>query len=1086
MTSFKKGGVDFLPHKPQTFKVTEDVVETPTVVFPEWVDAEVAAEKFSGKHNFEDPDGLAALPRSLRSLVETTKRVSEIEEGATPVIVPSQQALDDALYASSYQRSSYTPKTRGGEAFDDIKPKSRLGSPPEEGKQGLPKVEIDITPVLSTPDRKSPAVDKILGDGLDIFHGTSKFFQANKHILHSDFMRHFVSSIHYLYDLRKQPGEDTLMPWDLIYPKGKDGLPQYNSFGKFIVKLYWLGSWRKVVVDDRVPLDSQGHCLLATAPTATEIWPIILCKALLKLAAASFKEYDELCEYGDFDFLAAMRGYVPERISITPFGSEANTMISRLFSKNPDAGPKPSTPAFKCTSQSLFAYQIEDVCGPTIRSVPYRCVDLKIIEEGLERSQMMIKIRAYYSAGYKRTPSPKEKNDDIHPEFMDDTWISLEEFKQEFGQVIVYHQPSQFKVARHLVHVPDPTKALEVYKTPYVLYTQEDMREGMLVQFSSFSRVKPSSMISQPSVTIEEYNWKTGVQAMPSLRINTNGVASSLFKPTPGTAYRFVFDCCPAYAVSLLSKEEIYFEEEQKYLQEKHGFKIREFEDSCPALAAGTWHPLIRHQFFVNDATFMLINLYIPESLVNNTMIHVINNDTGEDMRRVNYCIAPQVFEPNKNGYILMCNTRPTTARGACKWKIRMFSENLVQAMSERETLSIKPNIQEIEDAFHPNKHNILFRQLIKVKDAPMANCSFQTQFLQHMNISLTLFDNDVEIASSRGRGSAVIRQATLFQVEDPPKKEEKKEKGAPVQPPPPPKHKYVLQAKLEDIDAEKQISSAGSDNRPNSSRAAKTSSAKSKKKGQPQTVTTGEEVKWKLRMSSSEPSTLLVAKDTEKEDLYKVIKESWEHNAPGRMNMAREVRETYIKMLEQGGIQPVQIRIGESTVKPWHIFKKNPSQVLMVSQKEKKVVAVPSLNEGEESKEVETIVYQSRVMLEKVGTPTVLDPEAINQMQNDQKNLVEDTQKLHQQLKNNRQGDKETRQSEKKMQIDALENKIKELEQWQKTDLSRRDQYRQRLLHEIEEMNAKIKQAQDAAQKAAEALNDPQEDLQDKKKKKK
>jgi hypothetical protein len=75
-------------------------------------------------------------------------------------------------------------------------------------------------------------------------------------------------------------------PWDSIYPRGKDSLPSYNTSGKYAVKLFWLGAWRKVIVDDRIPVDSNGKPLIIVGPTPNEIWPLIVTKAIIKIATA--------------------------------------------------------------------------------------------------------------------------------------------------------------------------------------------------------------------------------------------------------------------------------------------------------------------------------------------------------------------------------------------------------------------------------------------------------------------------------------------------------------------------------------------------------------------------------------------------------------------------------------------------------------------------------------------------------------------------------------------------------------------------------------------------------------------------------
>ncbi|XP_063618676.1 uncharacterized protein LOC134791558 [Cydia splendana] len=89
---------------------------------------------------------------------------------------------------------------------------------------------------------------------------------------------------------------------------GMQHRPQLSKNGCYLVRLYYLGAWRCVWVSDQVPVDATGAPLLpfspmlsaapikpapgrqqAPVPTVTasvvHLWPLLLCKALLKLAA---------------------------------------------------------------------------------------------------------------------------------------------------------------------------------------------------------------------------------------------------------------------------------------------------------------------------------------------------------------------------------------------------------------------------------------------------------------------------------------------------------------------------------------------------------------------------------------------------------------------------------------------------------------------------------------------------------------------------------------------------------------------------------------------------------------------------------
>jgi len=68
--------------------------------------------------------------------------------------------------------------------------------------------------------------------------------------------------------------------WQAIYPKGPADKPIFNSSGKYCVKLFVAGKWRKITISDKLPVSKDGKPAIACSSEQTELWPTILAKAV--------------------------------------------------------------------------------------------------------------------------------------------------------------------------------------------------------------------------------------------------------------------------------------------------------------------------------------------------------------------------------------------------------------------------------------------------------------------------------------------------------------------------------------------------------------------------------------------------------------------------------------------------------------------------------------------------------------------------------------------------------------------------------------------------------------------------------------
>ena len=97
-----------------------------------------------------------------------------------------------------------------------------------------------------------------------------------------------------------------------IYPQDKNGVPIYNSSGIYWVKLFHMGKYRKIVIDDKFPVNKETfENFLPQCGSPYELWPMILTKALIKLYSYKYKcNSYEKNEVGDCSILYSLTRFI--------------------------------------------------------------------------------------------------------------------------------------------------------------------------------------------------------------------------------------------------------------------------------------------------------------------------------------------------------------------------------------------------------------------------------------------------------------------------------------------------------------------------------------------------------------------------------------------------------------------------------------------------------------------------------------------------------------------------------------------------------------------------------------------------------
>nr|XP_036877918.1 androglobin isoform X3 [Manis javanica] len=214
------------------------------------------------------------------------------------------------------------------------KEKDKMGKSPVFHFFEDPEGKIELPPSLKIHSWKRPQ-DFLINRAPVVVENETLFdlFSANEHLLRSELMRWIISEIYAVWKIsngdvlsnyfKSTSGETPLLiwkPWEHIYSlckAVKGHMPLFNSYGKYVVKLYWMGCWRKITIDDFLPFDEDNNLLLPATTYEFELWPMLLSKALIKLANVNIHPA-ERSELGEFTVIHALTGWLPEVISLHP------------------------------------------------------------------------------------------------------------------------------------------------------------------------------------------------------------------------------------------------------------------------------------------------------------------------------------------------------------------------------------------------------------------------------------------------------------------------------------------------------------------------------------------------------------------------------------------------------------------------------------------------------------------------------------------------------------------------------------------------------------------------------------------------
>lgn len=258
--------------------------------------------------NAEDDHAREPLKLASSRVLSRAEKIKAVKRDVRPALTSCLDELEQeaVLYASSvisghrYALWQALPsdgeaEVQGKEMYSDPEGHFRLSSFQRERLANFRRVtEMSSSPLILARDM----------DALDI---------SQSCVTDCSVISALIACLQ--HDHRFQSG----LALDCLHPRDPSGWPRLSPDGRYTAKLHCNGSFRRVVIDDYLPIDASGRLLCASAEGGKGFWPALLEKAYVKLHGG----YAMLGSIPSTD-IHTFTGWIPESISLrdTSFRSE--------------------------------------------------------------------------------------------------------------------------------------------------------------------------------------------------------------------------------------------------------------------------------------------------------------------------------------------------------------------------------------------------------------------------------------------------------------------------------------------------------------------------------------------------------------------------------------------------------------------------------------------------------------------------------------------------------------------------------------------------------------------------------------------